>query len=91
MTATLTPAPPRTAGHPGRWHALAVSQIAAFMALLDVSIVNVALPSIQRDPNAAPPWPHRLTAGVVLAVAASGLVLGLGSNERRRSHALRHA
>jgi EmrB/QacA subfamily drug resistance transporter len=34
------------AGHPKRWRALAVSQIAAFMALLDVSIVNVALPSI---------------------------------------------
>ena len=65
------------------------AQIAAFMALLDVRIVNVALPSIRHDLNAAPPWPHRLTAAVVLTVAASGLVLGLGFNERRRSHALR--
>ena len=89
MTGTLTPTPPRTSAHPGRWHALAVSQIAAFMALLDVSIVNVALPSIQHDLNTAPPWPHRLT--VVLTVAASGLVLGLSFNERRRSHALRAA
>ncbi|HEV2927795.1 MAG TPA: MFS transporter [Propionibacteriaceae bacterium] len=35
-------------GHPMRWRALAVSQLAGFMALLDVSIVNVALPSIER-------------------------------------------
>jgi EmrB/QacA subfamily drug resistance transporter len=34
--------------HPLRWRALAVSQLAAFMALLDVSIVNVALPSMER-------------------------------------------
>ena len=34
---------------PGRSRALAVSQFAAFMVLLDVSIVNVALPSIERD------------------------------------------
>ncbi|WP_202867864.1 MFS transporter [Kribbella pittospori] len=35
-------------GHPLRWQTLAVNQLAAFMALLDVSIVNVALPSIER-------------------------------------------
>lgn len=35
-------------GHPLRWRTLAVTQLAAFMALLDVSIVNVALPSIER-------------------------------------------
>jgi hypothetical protein len=51
--ATLTNEPV-TSGHPGRWRALAVSQIAAFMALLDVSIVNVALPSIERDLGASP-------------------------------------
>jgi EmrB/QacA subfamily drug resistance transporter len=33
---------------PRRWRALAVTQLAAFMTLLDVSIVNVALPSIER-------------------------------------------
>jgi EmrB/QacA subfamily drug resistance transporter len=38
----------RRPAHPLRWRALAVSQLAAFMALLDVSIVNVALPSIER-------------------------------------------
>jgi EmrB/QacA subfamily drug resistance transporter len=33
---------------PLRWRALGVSQLAGFMALLDVSVVNVALPSIER-------------------------------------------
>jgi EmrB/QacA subfamily drug resistance transporter len=33
---------------PRRWRALAVTQLAAFMVLLDVSIVNVALPSMER-------------------------------------------
>jgi EmrB/QacA subfamily drug resistance transporter len=39
--------------NPRRWHVLWVTQVAAFMALLDVSIVNVALPSIQRDLGAS--------------------------------------
>ena len=33
---------------PRRWRPLAVTQFAAFIVLLDVSIVNVALPSIER-------------------------------------------
>jgi hypothetical protein len=42
--------PARRAGRPAaahlkRWRALAVTQLAGFMSLLDVSIVNVALPS----------------------------------------------
>ncbi|HZV75472.1 MAG TPA: MFS transporter, partial [Conexibacter sp.] len=34
---------------PRRWAALAVLAVAQFMVVLDASIVNVALPSIQRD------------------------------------------
>jgi EmrB/QacA subfamily drug resistance transporter len=41
-------AAPREVADPRRWRALAVTQFAAFMILLDVSIVNVALPSIER-------------------------------------------
>ncbi|NYI05110.1 MFS transporter [Allostreptomyces psammosilenae] len=37
---------PRPGGDPNRWRALAVCLAAGFMSLLDVSIVNVALPSI---------------------------------------------
>jgi MFS family permease len=37
------------ASHPHRWLILAVVATAFFMTILDVSIVNVALPSIGRD------------------------------------------
>jgi MFS family permease len=39
---------------PRRWQALAVLGIAYLMVVLDVSIVNVALPSIQSDLGFAP-------------------------------------
>ena len=39
---------------PKRWKALAVLGIAYLMVVLDVSIVNVALPSIQTDLNFSP-------------------------------------
>lgn len=60
---------------PGRWRALAVTQLAAFMALLDVSIVNVALPSIERGlavPAATAQWVisgYALTLGLTLVPA----------------------
>ncbi|HEY4701836.1 MAG TPA: hypothetical protein VIH64_08100 [Streptosporangiaceae bacterium] len=53
---------------PGRWRALAVTQFAAFMVLLDVSIVNVALPSIERGlavPAATAQW---VVSGYALAL-----------------------
>jgi EmrB/QacA subfamily drug resistance transporter len=65
MTATLS-APPRTQAHPGRWRALAVSQVAAFMALLDVSIVNVALPSIERGLGASAVTVQWIVSGYAL-------------------------
>ena len=40
---------PATAPDPRRWRALALVCVAFFMVILDVAIVNVALPSIQRD------------------------------------------
>src|SRR5215831_6854902 len=40
---------PRTAPDPRRWQALAVVCVAFFMTILDVSIVNVALPSIKNS------------------------------------------
>jgi EmrB/QacA subfamily drug resistance transporter len=52
---------------PGRWHALAVSLIAAFMSLLDVSIVNVALPSIERDLGASAGTVQWVVSGYALA------------------------
>ncbi|MFJ9174831.1 MFS transporter [Streptomyces sp. NPDC102360] len=52
-TAPAQPAPPR------RWWGLAVLGLAQLMILLDATIVNVALPSMQRDlgmSDAARPW-----------------------------------
>ena len=39
---------------PNRWKALAVLSVAYLMVVLDVSIVNVALPSIQEDLGFSP-------------------------------------
>lgn len=55
---------------PRRWRALAVTLTAGFMSLLDVSIVNVALPSIQRGLGAS-------TAGVQWVVSGYALAFGL--------------
>jgi EmrB/QacA subfamily drug resistance transporter len=58
-----------------RWRALSVGLVAGFMTLLDVSIVNVALPSIQSDLHLSPgelQWVlsgYALTFGLVLVPA----------------------
>jgi len=85
VTATTTLAPSQTAAHPGRWHALMVSQLAAFMALLDVSIVNVALPSIQHDLNAAPATAQWVVSGYALTFGLALIPAGrLGDSLGRR-------
>ncbi|TKG71444.1 MFS transporter [Prauserella endophytica] len=55
---------------PRRWRALAVTLAAGFMSLLDVSIVNVALPSIQSGLGAS-------VAGVQWVVSGYALAFGL--------------
>ncbi|MFJ6197898.1 MFS transporter [Micromonospora sp. NPDC092111] len=58
-----------------RWQALGVGLVAAFMTLLDVSIVNVAVPSIERALHAGPSdlqWVlsgYALTFGLILVPA----------------------
>ncbi len=76
---------PGDVGRPGRWRALAVSQIAAFMALLDVSIVNVALPSIKRDLGASPATVQWVVSGYALAFGLALVPAGrLGDTLGRR-------
>jgi MFS family permease len=67
------------AEHLRRWHALTVSQIAAFMALLDVSIVNVALPSIQRDLDGAPATAQWVISGYALTFRLHWYRLGVSA------------
>ncbi|MGH3765466.1 MAG: MFS transporter [Pseudonocardiaceae bacterium] len=74
--ASSHPAPSHPAGeHPQRWRALAVTQLAGFMSLLDVSIVNVALPSIQRSLSASVAQTQWVVTGYALTF---GLVLVAG-------------
>ncbi|MFE4965633.1 MFS transporter [Streptomyces sp. NPDC056660] len=75
---TATPEAPETSATPGaphRWLALAIVMTAAFMDLVDVTIVNVAIPSIQRTAHASFSQIQWITAGYALAFAA-GLITG---------------
>ncbi|SPT56687.1 MFS transporter [Actinomadura madurae] len=69
-----------------RWRALSVCLVSAFMTLLDVSIVNVALPSIRAGLDASPAelqWivsGYALTFGLVLVPAGR-----LGDARSRRA------
>src|SRR5215471_10828354 len=65
-------APPAPAGEdvdPRRWLTLAILLLAAFMNLLDVSIVNIAVPSIQRNLGASYADIQWALAGYTLAYA----------------------
>src|SRR6185295_15936142 len=73
--ATERPAPAREDDyHPdaARWKALGVCLAAGFMTLLDVSIVNVALPSIEQGLHAQPNELEWIVSGYALAL---GLLL----------------
>jgi EmrB/QacA subfamily drug resistance transporter len=54
-----------------RWLALAIVMTAAFMDLVDATIVNVAIPSIERNTGASFGAVQWITAGYALAFAAA--------------------
>ncbi|MFE9929963.1 MFS transporter [Streptomyces sp. NPDC005533] len=58
-----------------RWLALAIVMTAAFMDLVDVTIVNIAIPSMRANFGASPSAIQWITAGYALAFAA-GLITG---------------
>ncbi|MFI7410857.1 MFS transporter [Streptomyces sp. NPDC049627] len=77
-TETLTdraPAAPAPTADRRRWFALAIVMTAAFMDLVDVTIVNIAIPSIQQNAGASFSQIQWITAGYALAFAA-GLITG---------------
>jgi MFS family permease len=66
-TGRATGAAPPAEPDPRRWKALWVCLVAGFMTLLDVSIVNVALPSIQTGVDATPSDLQWVVSGYALA------------------------
>ncbi|MEV4739933.1 MFS transporter [Streptomyces sp. NPDC049555] len=76
MTTTATTDPPAdAAADRRRWLALAVVMTASFMDLVDVTIVNIAMPSIRKDIGASFSTLQWITEGYALAFAA-GLITG---------------
>ena len=76
MTSSSSTLPsPRPEADRRRWYALAIVMTAAFMDLVDVTIVNIAIPSIQREAGASFGQIQWITAGYALAFAA-GLITG---------------
>ncbi|MGA5068047.1 MFS transporter [Streptomyces exfoliatus] len=71
----VTDAAPQDTSDKRRWIALAIVMTAAFMDLVDATIVNIAIPSIERDLGASFGAIQWITAGYALAFAA-GLITG---------------
>ncbi|AJP05337.1 major facilitator transporter [Streptomyces cyaneogriseus subsp. noncyanogenus] len=70
---------------PNRWRALWVTLVAGFMTLLDVTIVAVALPSLQRDLHASAASVQWVVSGYTLAFALTLVTAGrLGDAFGRR-------
>jgi EmrB/QacA subfamily drug resistance transporter len=61
--------PSAAAGDPRRWRALAVLALVQFILILDIGVVNVALPNIQRDL-------HFSSAGLAWVVNGYALMAG---------------
>jgi EmrB/QacA subfamily drug resistance transporter len=68
-----------------RWQALVVCLIAVFMTLLDVSIVNVALPSIQSGLRASPSALAWVVSGYALTFGLMLVPTGRVGDQRGRS------
>lgn len=70
---------------PRRWAALAVCASALFMTLIDVSVINVALPSISRATGAGPSQLQWILSGYTLSFAMVPVLAGrLGDDHGRR-------
>ncbi|MGW4086340.1 MFS transporter [Streptomyces sp. NPDC004822] len=93
MTASASGAGDRDSGgrtdgqqpDPRRWRALWVTLVAGFMSLLDVTIVAVALPTVQRDLHASPAQVQWVVSGYTLTFALALVTAGrLGDALDRR-------
>jgi EmrB/QacA subfamily drug resistance transporter len=73
---------------PRRWPALAVCVSALFLTLLDVSIVNVALPSISRGIGAGPAALQWVVSGYALSFGMVPIIAGRLGDDRGRKRML---
>jgi MFS family permease len=74
MAATGRPA--AAGGYPRRWLAAIVMIVGALMDMIDVTIVNVALPTIRRDLHASATQLEWVVSGYMLAFAAALIIMG---------------
>src|SRR5215831_17707312 len=76
-TGTVTKAPQaRAVVYPRRWAAAVVMMVAALMDLIDVTIVNVALPTIRRDLHASGTQLEWVISAYLLAFAVTLITAG---------------
>jgi EmrB/QacA subfamily drug resistance transporter len=66
----------RAVAHPRRWLAAAVMMVAALMDMIDVTIVNVALPTVRADLGASPTQLEWVISAYMLAFAAVLITAG---------------
>jgi len=64
------------AGYPRRWLAALVMIVGALMDMIDVTVVNVALPTIRRDLHASATQLEWVVSGYMLAFAAALIIAG---------------
>ncbi|MGW1891927.1 MFS transporter [Streptomyces sp. NPDC002004] len=82
---TLATPQPTAAPYPRRWAAAAVMMTAALMDMLDVTIVNVAIPSVGRELHASESALQWVVSAYLLGFAATLIVSGhLGDRYGRK-------
>jgi EmrB/QacA subfamily drug resistance transporter len=74
--AAVTRRPGAAGGYPRRWLAAIVMIVGALMDMIDVTIVNVALPTIRRDLHASATQLEWVVSGYMLAFAAALIIAG---------------
>src|SRR5580693_6561534 len=72
----VTGRPAEAGGYPRRWLAAIVMIVGALMDMIDVTIVNVALPTIRRDLHASATQLEWVVSGYMLAFAAALIIAG---------------
>ncbi|MDG4810183.1 MFS transporter [Micromonospora sp. WMMD1120] len=87
MSAAQPPQPVTEAENRRRWQAVGVGLVAAFMTLLDVSIVNVAVPSIDKALRASPSDLQWVLSGYALTFGLALVPAGRFGDARGRRNA----